>query len=181
MGDNDGASVAGDNEGMMELVDDGISTPRPPRKAQTVPSDFMEDRPMPTSSKWRNLRAMGAVPIQAELHETLATVRIKNQAVPAQGSPFIIREVESEEELRLLPLWQQANADLVTAAAIRARSHLRSHPDVVNELQRWWDVAQRLEDGDSVQHDAYVQIMQRTSSRGSNSALNSPADDPRRS
>ena len=42
-----------------------------------------------------------------------------------------------------MPYWQQANPDMNTSGALRARDELRRHPEVKEALAEWWATAQR--------------------------------------
>ena len=52
-------------------------------------------------------------------------------------------EVEGAQTLEEVPYWLQGDAALHTDEAIDARSKLRGHRLIVDELQRWWATAQR--------------------------------------
>ena len=88
--------------------------------------------------KWKMIAKLG---MASALQGDAAKARIKQEMKTAGGGAKT--EVKTEAELAALPFWMQGDSDLYTTEAIETRAALRKSPEVIAELQQWWETAQR--------------------------------------
>ena len=72
----------------------------------------------------------------------LKGARIKRMSeLPAAMTGGVTMQVQSQEELKNLRIWEQGDANLYTREALEQRYANRSHKDVWNYLNIWWTSA----------------------------------------
>lgn len=93
-----------------------------------------------------------------------STVELRNSVAKARRNS--VTTVGTAAELDAIPFWQQGDDSLNTEAVLAVRAKIRRHPDVVEQLQRWWVTAQssmRETHGDAypahvLARDEYIRI-----------------------
>ena len=93
----------------------------------------------------------------------MANVRMQTNARASAERAGAVTEVSSEEELSMIPYWQQGDATMLSEEMLEKRSHLRNDTRVLTELQRWWETAQRSlpKRAGSIDKGEYVKISRR--------------------
>ena len=91
-------------------------------------------------TKWGHVKATALVmgDIMALRHEL--RIRAGAQAAGRRGT---VTKVNSISKLQDVPIWAQGDASLHTDNIIKQRAGLSKHPEVQEQLQRWWETAQR--------------------------------------
>ena len=101
-------------------------------------------QPQPSGLPWHVLRKWTKhIGTFESINRAMMKRRTQLQAMQAMSSGAITFELNSQEDVDATPYWLQGDASLACEEALEARSHLRLHSGVVEELQRWWETAQR--------------------------------------
>lgn len=95
-------------------------------------------RPCTPARRWRKakLLVVASQPLQ-QLHNEVHMARAAREQARA------VTNVQNQKELQAMPFWMQGDASLQTHEVLKERTKLRRHPDVVEQLQLWWETAQR--------------------------------------
>lgn len=93
------------------------------------------------SKKWRHAR-LGIVDIVGAMQELHTETRMMHSVQEAGRRGGATTVVGSLAELSRMPMWMQGDDSLNTEDVIELRAKLRIHPDVVEQLQLWWNTAQ---------------------------------------
>lgn len=88
--------------------------------------------------KWRDARKR--VELVNSLEEDAMAARAATEAGAAKG---VVTEVSSARQAAKLERWQQGDLELYTKENLRKRYQLRHHPDVLHELQLYWETLVR--------------------------------------
>lgn len=91
--------------------------------------------------KWH--KALKLAQVGMPIHKLAVQVHTARTAMDATASGKARVEVASQEELDHLPFWMQGDAAFQNDAVIQLRAQLRHHPNIVAQLQLWWETAQR--------------------------------------
>ena len=132
-------------------------------KASGLATDGTEVKPKlkPRSGKALWQLQKRAFAVMNPLRQTLQAAHMRRgiaAAAAADGNSVLT--VSSAKELEDLPFWAQGDLALNTAEMIETRSRLRTHPEIDNELERWWQCAQRSKR--LIDHDLVEEVLERS-------------------
>ena len=115
-----------------------VGTKDDPAPAAAAAAAFPARKP----NLWRG-RLGAVVMAQRVVMTPLRKMRMRFSMRASASEANVVTEVDSEAAAAEIPLWQQGNKDLYTEEALKARANCRSHKDVLEVLQAWWEMVQR--------------------------------------